>query len=248
MLQVTLSAEGYEKVQQIMGSDQALADAGTDFVAGADHYLIGIFGTPDNTKPWMIEFGGHHLGLNVVIAGTQGALTPTLTGAQPAVYTLNGKTVRVLAQENDKAFDLLNAFSEGQRNKVLLNYRIGDLVLGPGHDGQTIVPEGLKGLEMTVKQREILLGLITEWAGIINTAYQKLRLAELQAGLNETYFSWSGPTTHARGRNGTAYYRIQGPKVFIEFSPQGTNGDLDNHVHTIYRDPTNEYGSIYTTQ
>jgi hypothetical protein len=70
----------------------------------------------------------------------------------------------------------------------------------------------------------------------------------LRAEINDTYFAWSGPITHAAGRNGTAYYRIQGPKVIIEFAPQATMGDTDNHVHTIYRDPSNEYGSAYTTQ
>jgi hypothetical protein len=248
LVQLLLSAKGYEKVQQIMGSDEALRIAGTDVTAGSDHYLIGIFGTPDATKPWMVEFGGHHLGLNVVIAGKQGALTPTLTGAQPAVYTANGKTIRVLAQENDKAFDLLNTLDETEKKKAILNYHIGDLVLGPGHDGQTIVPEGIKGSQMTVKQKEMLLSLITEWAGIINNAYQDAHLADIKAGLDETYFAWSGPVTHAAGRNGTAYYRIQGPKVIIEFAPQATMGDTDNHIHTIYRDPSNEYGNAYVTQ
>jgi hypothetical protein len=248
LVQLLLSAKGYEKVQQIMGSDEALRIAGTDVTAGSDHYLIGIFGTPDVSKPWMIEFGGHHLGLNVVIAGRQGSLTPTLTGAQPAVYTANGKSIRVLAQENDRAFDLLNALDATEKKKAILNYHIGDLVLGPGHDGQTIVPEGIKGSEMTTRQKEMLLSLITQWAGIINDAYLAAHLADIKNGLNETYFAWSGPTTHAAGRNGTAYYRIQGPKVIIEFAPQATMGDTDNHVHTIYRDPSNEYGNAYVTQ
>jgi hypothetical protein len=30
--------------------------------------------------------------------------------------------------------------------------------------------------------------------------------------------------------------------MFIEFSPQGVGGDPANHVHTMYRDPTNDYG------
>lgn len=51
-----------------MGSDQALTDAGTNFASGEAVYTIAIFGTPSPDKPWMIEFGGHHLGLNVVIA------------------------------------------------------------------------------------------------------------------------------------------------------------------------------------
>ena len=247
LLQVLLSTQGYEKVREIMGSDQALADAGTDFPAGIDHYLIAIFGTPNETTPWMVEFGGHHLGLNVVIAGSQGALTPTLTGAQPSVYISNGKTIRVLAQENDKAYDLLNALADSVRKKALLNYSVGDLVVGPGHDGQTIVPEGVKASEMNDQQREMLLSLIGEWAGIINDAYQQKRIADIRAGLKDTYFAWSGPTTHEPGKNGTAYYRIQGPKVIIEFAPQATFGDASIHVHTIYRDPTNEYGNAYLT-
>lgn len=245
LLQTLLSFKGYEKVLEIMGSDQALADGGTNFVSGKDAYTLGIFGTPNTNKPWMVEFGGHHLALNIVIAGSQGALTPTLTGAQPAVYKEYGKTVRVLAAENDKAFDLLNALDEDQRKKAILNYAIGDLVLGPGHDGEVIVPEGLKASAMTAKQKEMLIDLISQWAGIINDAYVTDRMKEIRAGINETYFAWSGPTTHQPGMNGSAYYRIQGPRVIIEFSPQGTNGDLTMHVHTIYRDPLNNYGNAF---
>jgi hypothetical protein len=248
MLQELLSAKGYEKVIEIMGSDQALADAGTNFASGKDVYTLGIFGTPNEERPWMVEFGGHHLALNIVIAGSQGALTPTLTGAQPSVYQVNGKTVRVLSAENDKAFNLLNALDAGQRKKVILNYAIGDLVLGPGHDGEVIVPEGLKAAAMTVKQKDMLVDLISQWAGIINDAYVQERIKEIKAGINNTYFAWSGPTTHLPGKNGSSYYRIQGPRVIIEFSPQGVGGDPTMHVHTIYRDPLNNYGNAFTTK
>ena len=231
---------------EIMGSDQALADGGTNFASGKNTYTLSIHGTPNTATPWMVQFGGHHLGLNVVIAGAQGALTPTLTGAQPSVYQANGKTVRVLAAENDKAFDLLNALDEGQRKKVILNYAIGDLVLGPGHDGEVIVSEGLKASAMTVKQKDMLTDLISQWAGIISDAYVQARMKEIKSGIDDTYFAWSGPTTHQPGKNGSSYYRIQGPRVIIEFSPQGVGGDLTMHVHTIYRDPANNYGNTFS--
>ena len=89
----------------------------------------------------MLQFGGHHLALNITIAGEHGILTPTLTGAQPALYTLNGKTVRPLGQESDKAIALLNALDESQRKQAILGYRLVDLVLGPGQDGKTISPK-----------------------------------------------------------------------------------------------------------
>jgi len=246
LLQVVLSPMGYQKVLDIMGSDQALSDGGTNFASGKAVYTIGIFGTPSATAPWMLEFGGHHLGLNITMMGEHGVMSPTLTGAQPAVYTSNGKTVRALAAESDKAFALLNALDDGERKLAMLNYRMGDLVAGPGHAGETIQPEGLKASAMNEKQRALLLDVISEWAGIINDAYVTPRTAEIKAGLPDTYFAWSGSTTHEAGKNGSAYYRIQGPKLIIEFAPQG-GGDSSMHVHTMYRDPTNDYGVAFTS-
>lgn len=249
LLQTMLSAKGYRKVQETMESDQALSEQGQPFDSGIAAYTVGMFGAPSTTKPWMVQFGGHHLGLNVTIVGERGTLAPTLTGAQPAVFkTKDGRTVRALAAENDKAFVLLDALDGADRKAAILNYEVGDLMLGPGHDGETVVPEGLKGSAMNKEQKALLLDLIAEWAGIVNDRYAKPHLAEIAASLNDTYFAWSGPTTHAPGRNGSSYYRIQGPRVIIEFSPQGVGGDATNHVHTVYRDPKNEYGRGFTTK
>ena len=247
LLQVLLSPAGYAKVQDIMNADQVLADAGQDYAAGRDVYSLAVLGAPDPVKPWMVEFNGHHLGLNVVVVGEHGVMTPTLTGTQPAEYTAGGRTVRVLAGENDKAFALLQALDAAQRKQAILPYNVDNLVLGPGHDGETLSPEGLKGSAMTDRQKALLIDLVSEWTGIVHAAYAGPRLAEIKAGLDDTWFAWSGPTSHAPNKNGSAYYRIQGPKLLIEFSPQTSNGDDPmTHVHTIYRDPTNEYGSTFT--
>jgi hypothetical protein len=209
---------------------------------GKDLYYISILGTPSEKDPWMLQFGGHHLALNITIAGEHGVLTPTLTGAQPALYTLDGKTVRPLGQESDKALALLNALDENQRKQAILSYRVADLVLGPGQDGKTIQPEGLKASAMNGRQRAMLLDVISEWAGIVHESAAAARMAELKADIDETWFAWSGPATAAPGSNITAYYRIQGPRLVIEYSPQQLGGDPALHVHTMYRDPTNDYG------
>ena len=154
----------------------------------------------------------------------------------------NGKTVRPLGAESDKALALLNALDEGERKQAVLSYHVADLVLGPGQDGKTIVPEGLKASAMTEKQRAMLLDVIAEWAGIIHESAAAARMAQLKADINETWFSWSGSTEGEPGKNIKAYYRIQGPHLVIEYAPQGLGGDLSLHVHTMYRDPTNDYG------
>lgn len=213
---------------------------------GSDLYYISFLGKPSKSAPWMLQFGGHHLALNITIMGEKGVLTPTLTGAQPAAFQLNGKTIRPIGRESDKGLALLQSLDDQQRQKAVLKYSVSDLVLGPGQDDKKIAPEGLKASEMNAKQQALLLDVIGEWARILNGSSAATRMAELEADLNETWFAWSGPTTGEAGSNITAYYRIQGPHLVIEYAPQ--HDEPANHVHTIYRDPTNDYGRALTKQ
>lgn len=56
---------------------------------------------------------------------------------------------------------------------------------------------------------------------------------------NATYFSWRGPATVA----GADYFRVQGPTLFIEFSPRNLGDAATNHIHAMYREFSNDYGS-----
>jgi hypothetical protein len=230
------------------GRGRGRGGPGGGLMFGKDLYYISILGTPSEKTPWILQFGGHHLALNITIVGERGILTPTLTGAQPALYTLNGKTVRPLGPESDKALALLNALDDKQRKQAILSFQMADLVLGPGQDGKTIQPEGLKASGMNDKQRAMLIDVMAQWAGIVHESEAATRMAELKAEINETWFAWSGPTTAAPGSNIAAYYRVQGPHVVIEYAPQNMGGDPSLHVHTMYRDPTNDYGRKLITK
>jgi hypothetical protein len=184
----------------------------------------------------MIQFGGHHLAINVTVVGPNTVMTPSLPAAQPAKYTLNGQTIRPLGHENDKGFALINALNAAQQKRAILNYQVTDLVLGPGADGKEIQPEGILASELDAGQQALLLDVVHEWVGILNDEAAAAKMAEVKANLPQTYFAWSGATKNG----GLAYYRVQGPTLIIEYAPQ--QGDLD-HIHTIYRDPTNDYGA-----
>lgn len=271
VLKAALSPQGYEKTMQIVEADEVLrktdggggrggrggglpgpqapggppggrggrgGGGGVSF--GRDNYYIAFLGQPSATEPWTIQFGGHHLGLNVTLAGEHGTLAPSHTGAQPAIYEIEGKTIRPLGREVDKAFALMNSLDESQRKQALIGAQMRDLVLGPGRDGQAMIqPEGIKGSDLTEKQREMLLDLASEWTGILHESAAKAKMAQMKQGVADTWFAWSGPTE----KGAAAYFRIQGPAVFIEFAPQRLGGDPTKHVHTIYRDPANDYGA-----
>jgi hypothetical protein len=281
LMSVALSRDGYRKVNDIMGGDEALRQTGggrgprggapppgrdggargpnagaqdpqtpppgraggrgrggpggggANF--GRDLYYLAFVGTPSVSMPWMLQFGGHHLAINLTLAGSEASMTPSLPATQPASYSFEGRTIRPLGAENDKAFALINALDAAQRGQAVLSYRVADLVLGPGQDGRTIQPEGIRASALTPTQQTMLWDLVREWTGIVTDAFAEPRLTEVRADLRDTWFAWSGPTTNGSA----AYFRIQGPRLVIEYAPQN---DVD-HIHTIYRDPTNDYGA-----
>jgi hypothetical protein len=253
LVAAALSQAGYQKVMNIVNGDEVFKTMAPSLrfrentapVFGRGEFFVAILGTPSATTPWMIQFGGHHLGINITLVGSQHVLTPSHTGAQPATYSIKGETIRPLGKENDKAFALINALNATQRKQAMLDYEVADTVLGPGHDGEVIQPEGVRVATLTASQQAMLLDLIQEWVSIINEVDAKVKMAEVKANLPETFFAWSGPTT-----NGSAvYFRIQGPNVEIEYAPQcvavpcGSGRPSTDHIHTFYRDPTNDYGA-----
>jgi hypothetical protein len=186
----------------------------------------------------MLQFGGHHLGINVTIVGKDTVLTPTHTGAQPDSFTRDGKTVRPLGPENDRAFKLVNMLTAEQRRQAVMGDKPRNLALGPGQDGKTIRPEGLKCAAMTEDQRAELLKLISAWVDILPDDAAAKRMAALKAEIENCFFAWYGPITNGSA----AYFRIQGPTLLIEYAPQGST----SHIHTIIRDPSNDYGKMMT--
>jgi hypothetical protein len=245
-----LSKSGYQKVVDIVDADQQLLEAkgqagkgakgqagkGARAMFGADQYYLAIFGKPSATQPWMVQFGGHHLGLNVTVIGKHFVLTPTHTGTQPALFQRDGKDVRPLGLENDTAFRLVNALGENQRAQAILGDQPqGELLLGPGRDGRKIEPQGIKGSALNADQQAMLLDVIGAWVNIVEPDTAAARMEQIKDKIGETYFAWRGPTTNGSA----AYFRVQGPTVVIEYAPQrGTD-----HIHTVVRNPEDDYGA-----
>ena len=141
-LQASLSPRGYEKVLEIMTADQVLTDSSGSpkgIVFGTNEFYLSFVGAPSDSKPWTLQFGGHHLALNLTLAGTNNTLSPSLTATQPASYTRDGKTFRPLGMENDLAFRLIQSLDAAQRSVAILGESFHDLVLARRDEGLDIV-------------------------------------------------------------------------------------------------------------
>ncbi|HVY93199.1 MAG TPA: DUF3500 domain-containing protein [Bryobacteraceae bacterium] len=213
-----VSAYGYRKIMDVIDADAEFGRTGAGFPTGMKAYMLAVFGKPSLSEPWEIQFNGHHLGLNVTIVGKNNVMAPTMVGAYPNIYQKDGREFHVLGEESGKAIALMQSLNPQQQAKATITSVVGDYILGPGHDGEVLAPEGLKATEMTASQKEMLAQLAAPWVNIINEPVAAAKMSEIRRNIEDTYFAWSGKPDAGE----KAYFRMQGPTVWIEFAPQNS--------------------------
>lgn len=244
LIKVTLSPRGYQQILDNVGGDEALRKSsrrGGRVAFGRDEFFLSILGTPSRSEAWIWQFGGHHLAINATLARDKITLAPSLTGGQPMRYEAEGRKVHLLKDEVAAAHRLLDALSADQRSKAIRGPRHADMIFGPGREGAQPKDDGLRARELSAKQRRLLLALIEQRVGLLNVTHAAQAMAAIKAGLDDTWFAWYGPTEPGE----PATYRIQGPRLLMEYAPQRMGGDPTQHVHAMWRDPANDYGSAF---
>ncbi len=238
LLTAALSEAGREKVTNIIELELVLRELQGDF-RDPDRYTVALFGTP-GAALWGWRFEGHHLSLNFTLAGDSVAIdAPSFLGATPAIVASGPKRgLRVLKEEEDRAWALLQSLDPAQRGQAVIDSRpYGDIVSGTPARLDPMTPEGLRAERMNPAQRALLQQLIEVFAGTFSAELRDARLARAQAGGADTrYFAWAGATT----RGGRFYYRIQGAQFLIEFDASQDGG---NHLHSVWRDFQQDFGA-----
>jgi hypothetical protein len=171
---------------------------------------------------------------------------------QPAVYTDDdGDEVRPFDGIYTTAFTFYDSLTAGQQATLTA----GDVTMcASGDTCDFTTGAGLTGADLTDEQKQLLLDLIANWAGMADEETNAAALATIEATLDDTVIAWTGATTYDMSTGDGISFSSSGPTVYIGFqAQQGSAGaDVDGvstsgwgHVHTIYRDPTNDYaGSV----
>lgn len=243
-LTTALSPEGYDKVMDTVGAEDALREALWARILrwSSDNYFLAFFGEPATGSAWGWQFGGHHLGVNVSVVGGRSYLSPTFVGIDPAVYERDGVTVMPLAAEEAAGRALMQGLEGAEQQAATLDISpvaAGEVLTGAGKDGVIPALEGAKAGDWTAEQRQQLLDTIALWVTMLPEESAQARMAEIAGDLEETYFAWNG----AVDGSGPMYYRIQGPTLIIEFSREADLTAEGGHYHSVYRNPVNEYGA-----
>lgn len=245
ILQTALSEQGYSKAKAIMEMEvllKALEKLPPESTRrDPEKYYFSVFGKPAEQGPWAFRVEGHHLSLNFSsVVGRLVAETPAFMGSNPAVVPEGPeKGKQILKEEATLGFALVHSFSPEQLKKALINeVAPNELVTSNSRKALLEKPEGILFSEMTADQKKVFQQLLNTYLNKFNPELaQDLRAKVEKAGLTKTYFAWAGSQTEEIGK--AHYYRIHNPVLLIEYDNSQNNA---NHVHTVVRDLTNDFG------
>ncbi|HEY3517563.1 MAG TPA: DUF3500 domain-containing protein [Gammaproteobacteria bacterium] len=269
LLRASLSSQGYQKAAGVIRLDdinraQQVARLRPDATAfqkeqaegfGSRNYFVLIFGDPRRDARWGWLLQGHHLAMSFTVADGKTAFLPMFVGATPLAVADAGRDARgratqgavaddvetgwsALAQEVTRGVELVTALTESQRKIAVSPAEVpGDVLNGVGNKDRFTPAEGLRAADMTAEQKRLLRALVEEYVRNADFDAADEQLAEIEAaGWDEIAFTWRGPIGDLAE---PFYYRVQGPRISIELR------NTEDHVHTVTRDPVNDYGEAW---
>ncbi len=248
LLRASLSEEGFRKSQEIMELEKVLriienndADKMPDGRPRRDplNYHFCIFGNPSKDQPWGWRFEGHHLSLN--FTSTDGIITsstPTFFGTNPGIVrSTEYKGREVLGKEAQLGFSLLHSMTEEQLKTVIFtDVAPHDIITTTKRKVGELESLGIPYTDLSQNQKKIFMELLDLYINNYELGFaEEFREKIHKAGIDQLKFAWAGSMQPGKGH----YFRIQGPMLLIEYDNTQNNA---NHVHTVVRDLTNDYG------
>jgi hypothetical protein len=241
LLNVGVSTDGMKRLETVRQLENVLheMEQGKGPVRDPDLYFVTVFGEPSDKGHWGWRYEGHHVSLQWTMSNGQiRADTPQFLGANPAeVREGPMKGTRVLAQEEDLAYELLATLKDTQRKEAIVqDVAPSEIITGNSRRAAIQEDRGVAYAELSPSQKKVLIKLIEQHASLQTSDLARQRMVALKAaGLDSIKFAWMGGTQKGQGH----YYRIQGKTFLIEFD--NTQNDA-NHIHTVWRDFAGDFG------
>ncbi|MFF9206592.1 DUF3500 domain-containing protein [Streptomyces sp. NPDC014986] len=239
-----LSDEGFEELRAVVAAGNVLNERGggnTSF--GSELFFFAFFGEPDLADRFTVQIGGHHLAVTTTYDGGRVMPTPQFTGVDPRAFEVSGGRVEPMRDEAEAVFDLLAALGERTRDGARIDGEFAEILVGPGEDGTfPEEQEGVRVSDLPAEQRQMVSEAVRAWVGDSDERVADALMAQYEAEFDRTYVGWAGSTD--RDEPGS-YVRIDGPRLWIEFSNQAQTGSGDElHYHSVYRDKQRDYGLV----
>jgi hypothetical protein len=100
----------------------------------------------------------------------------------------------------------------------------------------TTAPKGVPAARLKPEQRDQMRALLMVFLGRVPDELAHKEAAKFAGDqIEDVHFAWAGGIEPGQPH----YYRLQGPRLLAEYD--NTQRDV-NHVHSVWRDPTNDFG------
>jgi hypothetical protein len=253
LLQVALSARGFELARNIMRLNETLAELSGDHdFLGEWFYYFTVMGQPSAHKPWGFQLDGHHVIVNYFVLGDQVVMTPLFIGSEPVtVESGKYKGISILQNEQNRGLDMLLALDNPQRTQAVLNpAKTKDYNLTEAFKDNVVLDyAGAHASGFRSPQTRQLLELIELYVGNMDDGHARVKMEEVKRYSDRTCFAWIGGSEPSS----VYYYRIHSPVILIEFDHQqpanlrrfakDPNLPTRQHIHCVVRTPNgNDYG------
>ncbi|MCA0239941.1 MAG: DUF3500 domain-containing protein [Proteobacteria bacterium] len=251
MIATALSASGNALHIGLQAADDYLAANGGGSSYGNGNFYIALLGAPSSSSFWMLQLSGHHLTYNLAFNGTYKSPTPLFLGIEPKASFTQGGTTYDPMQAQRTAFSDLGAALTGYAS-AKLGGTYSDLLFGANGSGNIdgtcpraysgVTEHGLPYASLSSTHQALAQAAIKAYVNTQATEYANdlLGVYLSDSALAQSYVAYSGSGTVTTNGN---YFRIEGPRLWIEFSVQrGVIFSSDIHYHTIWRDKSGDYG------
>jgi len=239
LLQAYLSNEGYARTTNIMDFEYLLKELQPKNPNRIpENYSVSVYGTPSQDSIWGWKFSGHHLALNFTIVNDKIGFAPFFFGVYPAeVKDGPKKGTRLLKDQEDLGFELVNSLTPEQKNAAIFDLRaFTEIVTTNSQRVGPLEAVGLFASRMTPEQKIILNKVIASYLLAMPETIANARIKKIATeDINAIRFGWAGDTIAGKPH----YYRIQGKTFLIEFD---NTQDHANHIHTVWRDFNGDFG------
>jgi hypothetical protein len=106
----------------------------------------------------------------------------------------------------------------------------------------TLAAKGVSGRDLSGPQRELLRRIVAVYVDRLPTELAEVEMTKYtEEALQDLSFAWAGGIE----RGVPHYYRVQGPRLLIEYDNAQRAG---NHAHSVWRDPAGDFGMDFLAE